>query len=149
MAADILGGALAAHAPIPPSPEMYHTLRGQVLGGIDASRAIPSLPAPAATDAQFQLARPPKAPYHVLAVRCGRRFEPDDFAVRLNDRGYAYVRATNGGAGGFEFVSQFPTSVDERSAQSMYKDGVLFVVACPKDSDDSVPAVTATYTRCE
>lgn len=146
VAADILGGALAAHAPIPPSPEMYHTLRGQVLGGIDASRAIPSLPAPAATDAQFQLARPPKAPYHVLAVRCGRRFEPDDFAVRLNDRGYAYVRATNGGAGGFEFVSQFPTSVDERSAQSMYKDGVLFVVACPKDSDDSVAAVTAAYT---
>ena len=41
---------------------------------------------------------------------------------------------------GFELVTQFPGLVDELSTQSVFKDGVLFVVAAPRTAN--VVAVT-------
>ena len=35
---------------------------------------------------------------------------------------------------GFELITRYPAAVNEFSAQSVYKDGVLFVIAAPKES---------------
>ena len=157
MSAEILGGDPAV-VPTPPTLDAYHTLRGQVIGGVEKSRRSPSLPPPPKSHAQFQLATE-KHPYHVLAIRCGERCDPGDFSIRLNDRGYAYMKAAPADADaaraaerrgetweaagmkeGFELVTQFPGLVDELSTQSVFKDGVLFVVAAPRTAN--VVAVT-------
>ena len=157
VSAEILGGDPAV-VPTPPTLEAYHNLRGQVMGGVEKSQNSPSLPPPPKSHAQFQLATE-KHPYHVLAIRCGERCDPGDFSIRLNDRGYAYVKAAPrdaiaakaaeergepweaaGMKEGFELVTQFPGLVDELSTQSVFKDGVLFVVAAPRTAN--VVAVT-------
>ena len=157
VSAEILGGDPAV-VPTPPTLDAYHTLRGQVIGGVEKSRRSPSLPPPPKSHAQFQLATE-KHPYHVLAIRCGERCDPGDFSIRLNDRGYAYMKAAPADADaaraaerrgetweaagmkeGFELVTQFPGLVDELSTQSVFKDGVLFVVAAPRTAN--VVAVT-------
>lgn len=151
------------------SLEEYHSLRGQVMGGEDASKEKPSLPPPPRGRTQFQLATM-EANYHVLAIRCGEG-GVDSFSVRLNDRGYVYVGAKQRRKskkspspdadgqeqtsereaepedekpdtasqsseeeplGEFEAIMKFPTLIEESSAQSVFKDGVLFVVANPR-----------------
>ena len=52
-----------------PTSAEYHTLRGQVLGGVERSVATPSLAPPPSSGTQFQLASD-STPYHVLAIRC-------------------------------------------------------------------------------
>jgi hypothetical protein len=152
ISAEILGGDPAV-VPTPPTLEAYHNLRGQVMGGVEKSQRSPSLPPPPGSHAQLQLATE-KHPYHVLAIRCGERCDPGDFSIRLNDRGYAYVKAAPADAvaakeaeergepweaagmkEGFELVTQFPGLVDELSTQSVFKDGVLFVVAAPRTAN--------------
>ena len=151
------------------SLEEYHSLRGQVMGGEEASKKKPSLPPPPRGRTQFQLATI-EADYHVLAIRCGEG-GVDSFSVRLNDRGYVYVGAKRRrkskksptpdadgqeqtseraaepeeekpdtasqsseeeSLGEFEVIMRFPTLIEESSAQSVFKDGVLFVVANPR-----------------
>ena len=160
VSAEVLGGDPAV-MPTPPTLEAYHNLRGQVMGGVEKSQNSPSLPPPPGSHAQFQLATE-KHPYHVLAIRCGERCDPGDFSIRLNDRGYAYVKAAPADAiaakaaeergepweaagmkEGFELVTQFPGLVDELSTQSVFKDGVLFVVAAPRTANVVAVAVAA------
>lgn len=53
--------------------------------------------------------------------------------------GYIYIGAVHQGdpsekPEGFELITRYPAAVNEFSAQSVYKDGVLFVIAAPKES---------------
>ena len=131
--------------------EVYHTLRGHVMdGGAEKSRLTPSKRPLPAKDTQFQLATE-QNPYHVLALRCPKDVQNCDFAVIMDERGYVYARAEErdrvgeeagtsaappqpkgADVPGFELLMRFPTLVDEAAAQSVYKDGVLFVIATPR-----------------
>ena len=61
-------------------------------------------------------------------------------SVLNHDRcAYIYIGAVHQGdpsekPEGFELITRYPAAVNEFSAQSVYKDGVLFVIASPKES---------------
>ena len=46
--------------------------------------------------------------------------------------GGGQMKTADGGDDGFELLTQFPKPVNELAAQSVYKDGVLFVIATPR-----------------
>ena len=121
----------------PPSLEEYHALRGLVLGSADVSIAIPAKPPPPVGDAQFQLATPTN-PYHVLALRCDINSAENDFGIRVSESGLVYVlkRDSPKASKTFEFVARFPKPVNETSAQSVFQEGVLFVVVEPKETKE-------------
>jgi len=121
----------------PPRLEEFHAIRGLVLGSVANSLISPRKKPPPTSSVQFQLATSENQ-FHVLAARCDARSEEEDFDVRVTDGGLVYVDKKAGRNGGstdaFEFVARFPEPVDETSAQSVVKDGVLFVVCEPKRS---------------
>lgn len=122
-----------------PDPETFHRLRARALhlATPEASRTslrrVPVLPV---HRAQFQL--PGRTnPYHVLAVKCEpsahRSNAPDPnprFAVAVDEEGHAYVSRVDDES--FEAVCRFPGRVDETTAESIYKEGILFVIARPR-----------------
>ena len=119
----------------PPRLEEFHALRGLVLGSVADSLAAPQKKPPPASTVQFQLATPENR-FHVLAARCDARSDEGDFGIRVGAGGLVYVHKragrTNGSTDSFEFVARFPEPVDEDSAQSVVKEGVLFVVCEPE-----------------
>ena len=135
------GTASSAHRPAAraPDPEIFHRLRARALNLTtpEASRTslrrVPVLPV---HRAQFQL--PGRTnPYYVLAVKCEpsayRSNAPDPnprFAVAVDEEGHAYVSRVDDES--FEAVCRFPGRVDETTAESIYKEGVLFVIARPR-----------------
>ena len=126
--------SLATTSRDPPKLEEFHALRGLVFGSVANSLAVPLKTQPHASRSQFQLATP-ENPYHVLAVRCAATSDARDFEIRVSDTGLVYVEKKKGKTDEqFEFVARFPRPVDENSAQSVCKDGVLFVVVDPKES---------------
>jgi len=153
----VISGRVVVHAPDvaslePQSAEVYHNLRGMVCGGADISELSPSQPPPARSDIEFQLPTEDN-PYHVLAIKCamrqdqgpsaprssrGREARPQ-FSITIDALGYIYIGAVHQGdpsekPEGFELITRYPAAVNEFSAQSVYKDGVLFVIASPKES---------------
>jgi hypothetical protein len=60
-------------------------------------------------------------------------------------RGRGGGRGPAGEQSGFELLMQFPSLVDEMSAKSVYKDGVLFVIATPRDANIVAVRVTSGY----
>ena len=119
----------------PPRLEEFHAIRGLVLGSVADSLAAPRKKPPPASAVQFQLATPENR-FHVLAARCDARSDEGDFGIRVGAGGLVYVDKkagrTNGSTDSFEFVARFPEPVDEDSAQSVVKEGVLFVVCEPE-----------------
>ena len=135
----------------PPTAEVYHSLRGMVCGGAGISASSPSQPPPARSEIEFQLPTDDN-PYYILAIRCAMRQEDRDapaprrsrgrevrpqFSITIDAGGFIYVGAVQQGDPsetpvGFELIARFPGSVSELSAQSVYKNGVLFVIASPK-----------------
>ena len=119
----------------PPRLEEFHAIRGLVLGSVADSLAAPQKKPPPASTVQFQLATPENR-FHVLAARCDARSDEGDFGIRVGAGGLVYVHKragrTNGSTDSFEFVARFPEPVDEDSAQSVVKEGVLFVVCEPE-----------------
>ena len=119
----------------PPRLEEFHAIRGLVLGSVADSLAAPRKKPPPASTVQFQLATPENR-FHVLAARCDARSDEGDFGIRVGAGGLVYVDkkagGTNGSTDSFEFVARFPEPVDEDSAQSVVKEGVLFVVCDPE-----------------
>ena len=119
----------------PPRLEEFHALRGLVLGSVADSLAAPQKKPPPASTVQFQLATPENR-FHVLAARCDARSDEGDFGIRVGAGGLVYVHKragrTDGSTDSFEFVARFPEPVDEDSAQSVVKEGVLFVVCEPE-----------------
>lgn len=119
----------------PPRLEEFHAIRGLVLGSVADSLAAPQKKPPPASTVQFQLATPENR-FHVLAARCDARSDEGDFGIRVGAGGLVYVHKragrTNGSEDSFEFVARFPEPVDEDSAQSVVKEGVLFVVCEPE-----------------
>ncbi len=119
----------------PPRLEEFHAIRGLVLGSVADSLAAPQKKPPPASTVQFQLATPENR-FHVLAARCDARSDEGDFGIRVGAGGLVYVHKragrTNGSTDSFEFVARFPEPVDEDSAQSVVKEGVLFVVCDPE-----------------
>ena len=153
----VIAGRAVVHAPDvaslePPSAEIYHNLRGMVCGGANVSELSPSQPPPARSDIEFQLPTEDN-PYHVLAIKWAMRQDQDpsaprssrgrearpQFSITFDAMGYIYIGAVHQGdpsekPEGFELITRYPAAVNEFSAQSVYKDGVLFVIAAPKES---------------
>ena len=147
----------------PPTAEVYHSLHGMVCGGAGISASSPSQPPPARSEIEFQLPMDDN-PYYILAIRCAMRQEDRDapaprrsrgrevrpqFSITIDAGGFIYVGAVQQGDPsetpvGFELIARFPGSVSELSAQSVYKNGVLFVIASPKKESTvvEVPVLT-------
>ena len=63
------------------------------------------------------------------AVRARRDPNPH-FAIAVDEEGHAYVSRVDDER--FEAVCRFPGRVDETTAEAVYKEGVLFVIARPR-----------------
>jgi len=122
-----------------PDSETFHRLRARALSleTVEASRSSPRrVPVLPVHRAQFQL--PGRTnPFHVLAVKCEpsvcRPNAPNPnphFAIAVDEEGHAYVSRVDDES--FEAVCRFPGRVDETTAEAVYKEGVLFVIARPR-----------------